>query len=70
MTSYNFKSHVASDVGIYQNYLPSDNFKSQNYLKKIQDWAASNKSKLNVEKSKVMIFNFTEHFQFFLPKSV
>ena len=64
LTSYNFKRHVASDVGIDQNYLPSENIKSQNYLQKIQDWTASNKSKLNVEKSKVMIFNFTENFQF------
>ena len=63
-TYFRVESHAASDVGIDQNYLPTENFKSQNYLQKIQDWTASNKSKLNVEKSKVMIFNFTEHFQF------
>ena len=55
LTSYNFRNHVEST---------NENIKSQNFLQQIQDWTASNKSKLNVEKSKVMIFNFTENFQF------
>ena len=61
---YNFRNHVAFDVGIDQNYLPNENIKSQDFLQQIQDWTASNKSKLNVEKSKVMIFNSTENYQF------
>ena len=32
LTSYNFRNHVASDVGIDQNYLPNENIKSQNFL--------------------------------------
>ena len=64
LSSYNFKNHVASDIGINQKFLPSENFKSQEYLSQIENWTAENKMKLNVKKSKIMIFNFTLDFQF------
>ena len=59
LTSYNFKNHVASDIGIDQQYLPSINIQSQNYLDKTESWTNENQMKLNVDKSKIMIFNFT-----------
>ena len=62
--SYNFKHHVASDIGIDQKFLPSENTHSQQYLNQIENWTILNKSKLNVKKSHVMIFNFTEDFKF------
>ena len=64
LISYNFKKHVASDVGIDQAYLPPENILSQDYLSTIQTWTSENKAKLNVEKSKVMIFNFNHNMQF------
>ena len=64
LSSYNFKEHVASDIGIDQKYLPSSNIKSQRYLDSIEDWTKNNLMKLNVKKSKVMIFNYTKNFQF------
>ena len=64
LSSYNFRNHVASDVGIDQKYLPSENFKSQSYLDQLENWTTENKMKLNVEKSKLMVFNFTEDYQF------
>ena len=64
LSSYYFKKHVASDIGINQKFLPSENFKSQEYLSQIENWTAENKMKLNVKKSKIMIFNFTLDFQF------
>ena len=64
LSSYNFKNHVASDIGIHQKYLPSSNFQSQGYLDQIERWTEDNKMRLNVEKSKIMIFNFTEDYQF------
>ena len=64
LSSYNFRNHVASDIGIEQKYLPSDNFQSQGYLDTIQNWTEANKMKLNVKKSNLMIFNFTRDFQF------
>ena len=64
LCSYNFKNQVASDIGINQKYLPSVHIQFQKYLDQIEQWTLSNKAKLNVAKSKVMIFNFTEDFQF------
>ena len=64
LSTYNFRSHVASDIGINQKYLPSANFQSQQYLNQIETWTNDNLMKLNVKKSKVMIFNYTENFQF------
>ena len=64
LSSYNFHNHVASDIGIHQKYLPTENFQSQSYLAKIENWTTENKMKLNVKKSKIMLFNFTEDYQF------
>ena len=64
LSSYNFKSHVASDIGISQSYISSNNLESQGYLSTIETWTSENKSKLNVDKSKIMIFNFNESMQF------
>ena len=64
LTSYNFKSHVASDIGIDQLFLPTENTQSQIYLDKVQDWTQRNKMKLNNEKTKVMIFNESVNYQF------
>ena len=36
LSSYYFKKHVASDIGINQKFLPSENFKSQEYLSQIE----------------------------------
>ena len=64
LSSYNFRNHVASDIGIDQGYIPNQNLKSQDYVTKIENWTTKKKSKLNVAKSKVMIFNFNEDSQF------
>ena len=64
LSSYNFRNHVASDIGTNQKFLPNCHIQSQDYLDQIQTWTNQNKMKLNVDKSKVMIFNFTEESQF------
>ena len=64
LSSYNFKHHVASDIGVDQKFLPSENFKSQEYLNGIVQWTDNNLMKLNSKKSNSMIFNFTKNFQF------
>ena len=46
-----------------QFFLP-ENFKSQEYLNKIINWTDENLMQLNEEKSKYMIVNFTEKYQF------
>ena len=64
LSSYNFKEHVASDVGIGQSFIPSANPKSQSDMDKICQWTSTNKMKLNQKKSKVMVFSCTKNFQF------
>ena len=64
LSSYNFRTHVASDIGIDQKFLPPENFKSQETLNKIVEWTSDNKMKLNKKKTEVMIFNFTRDYQF------
>ena len=64
LSSYNFKQHVASDVGIDQLYIPSENIRSQSYMNKISNWTTINKMKLNESKTKIIIFNYTTKYQF------
>ena len=64
LSSYNFKHHVASDIGIDDKFLPPANLKSQDNLNQIVNWTAQNKMKLNKKKTQVMTFNFTNDYQF------
>ena len=64
VSSYLFKSHVASDIGTDQLFLPTENLMSQQYLKQVEHWTKENKAKLNVNKSNFMIFNFNNDYQF------
>ena len=64
ISSYNFTQHVASDIGVDQLYLPSENVLSQTYMDKICEWTDNKKMLLNEQKSKIMIFNFTKKYQF------
>ena len=58
LSSYNFKNHVASDIGIDDHFLSPENSKSQDFLNKIQHWTNEKKMCLNKSKTKVMIFNY------------
>ena len=64
LSTYNFKNHVASDIAIWDHYLPSENCKSQNYLDSVQQWTDDKKMKLIKKKSKVIVFNYTKNYQF------
>ena len=63
ISSYNFKNHVASDIGVDHSYLPSTNIQSQSYMDSIQKWTNDNKMKVNGKKTKLMIVNFTKNYQ-------
>jgi len=58
--SYNFRNHVASNVGIHQSFIPNQNLQTQEYINKIQNCTDQKKCKLNVSKSNIMIFNFKD----------
>ena len=64
LASYNFRNHVASDIGTDQLFLPSGNVESQQFMDNICEWTNLQKMKLNKNKSKVMVFNCTRKFQF------
>ena len=70
LSSYNFLHHVASDVGIDQYFIDPNNLKSQTYLNKISTWTENKKMKLNEDKTKIMIFNATDNYQFTTRLSV
>ena len=63
ISNYNFKAHVAADIGVENKYLPPENILSQKYLNNIEKWTEEMEMKLNVEKSKYMIINFTDNYQ-------
>ena len=65
LSSFNFKQQVASDINANHNqYLPQANFLSQGHLDKISEWTNENLMKVNSGKSKYMVVNFTDNFQF------
>ena len=64
ISSYNFKNHIASDIGTHGQYLSPENIQSQSYLNKIQQWTEEMKMCLNKSKTKYMVVNFTKKFQF------
>ena len=57
LTSYNCKQQVPSDIGVHNQFLPSENLQSQEYLDKLQKWTDVKEMKLNGKKSKYMVFN-------------
>ena len=64
LASYNVHSHIPSDIGIENFYLPPENLKSQKYLENISKWTTQRQMKLNTKKTNYMIFNFTKNKQF------
>ena len=64
ISTYNFKNHVASDIGVHGQYLPVENINSQIYLDKINQWTDDKQMRLNKSKTKYMVINFTKKFQF------
>ena len=64
LASFNARYQVPSDVAIDRDFLPMENTKSHEYLEAISSWTHDNQMKINTEKSKYMIINFTENYQF------
>ena len=56
LTDYNFKQHVASDIGMDEHFVPAASLSTQNTLDQIATWTEENQMQLNEEKSKYMIF--------------
>ena len=61
LVRYNFYAHVASDVASHGKFLPIQNVQSQNYLENISQWTKQDQMSLNKQKSKFMLFNYTQN---------
>ena len=59
LVQYDVFSHVPSDVGVDQQFIPSSSYATQSYLDNICKWTAENLMKLNSDKSNYMIFSRT-----------
>ena len=64
LCDYDFQTHVAADIASENMFLPGQNTVTQSHLDKIADWTKLAKMKLNTDKSKYMVFNFTRNHQF------
>ena len=57
LSEYNFKNHVASDIGIEEKYVSATNLQTQDTINSIAEWTDTNLMKLNTHKSNYMIFS-------------
>ena len=64
LTSFNLKQQVPSDIPLHNQFIPAENLVSQEWLGKINDWTEDKKMMINEKKTKCMIFNFTDKYQF------
>ena len=62
--TYNFHHHVASDIGEHNKYIPSTVTETQDVVNNIKEWTDNQKIKLNSKKTKYMIINYTNNYQF------
>ena len=60
LIEYNFRAHVASDIGIGQRFLPPASTKTQSYHEGISVWTQNNLMKLNSDKSKYVLHTRTK----------
>ena len=64
ITSFNLKQQVASDIPLHNQFIPSQNLKSQEWLNNISEWTQNQKMMINGKKTKTLIFNYTDNYQF------
>ena len=64
ISSYNINQHVPSDIPANNGYIEPTNLKTQQNINNISEWTRLRKMKLNHKKSSVMVFNFTNKYQF------
>ena len=64
LASYNVKKQVPSDIPTHNQVIEANNLKSQTYLKDLSDWTMKKKMVLNEKKTKNIMFNFTNKYQF------
>ena len=64
IASFNIKHQVPNDIPTHGQYIPNESLKSQGYLDNIDNWTESQLMKISQPKTKAMIYNFTQNYQF------
>ena len=64
ISSFNIKAQVPSHIPEHNQIIQAYNLKSQEWLNQINDWTLNQKMKINENKTKTMIFNYTNNYQF------
>ena len=64
LASYNLRHHVPSNIELHNQILDSSKLKTKQHLELINDWTKKKKMKLNIKKTKNMIFNFSRKYKF------
>ena len=64
ITSFNLKQQVPNDIPEHGQYIPPENLESQKWLNAINDWTINQKMMINEKKTKTLIFNYTNKYQF------
>ena len=68
MASQNIRDRVPSNVLTSNLVISNDNLKTQEHLQRISEWTKEKQMKLNVAKTKNIIFNFSKRI-ISLPQS-
>ena len=57
LLDYDFRQHVASDIGINDKFLPASAYGIQNHLNQISNWTTTNLMRINPTKCNYMVFS-------------
>ena len=64
LSSFNLKQQIPNDLPTHNQFIPPENLESQKWLDWIDVWTKNQKMMINTKKTKTMIFNFTDKYQF------
>ena len=64
LSSFNIKHQVPTDIPEHGQYIEGSNLKSQLWLDQINEWTQNQKMLINQKKTKTMLFNYTNKYQF------
>ena len=64
ISSFNIRGQVPSDIPEHNQFISPGNLQSQDWLDKIDQWTHDQKMMINVKKTKTMIFNYTDNYNF------
>ena len=64
LASHNVKATVPSNIPVTNIFIPGEHLRTQSNMEKVDNWTEKKKMKLNIKKTKNMIFNFSKNNQF------